>query len=75
MESKSEVQAFVNRKVDKLDDRLQAEGRPLRAGDLAGRAAIVFTWCDANDLECYLVSKKIPMNDFEYNFHVRPKSG
>lgn len=60
-------------KVDKLAGRLQAEKRALLAGDLAGRAAIVFAWCDANDLECFLVPVDVPLNDDEYDFHVRPK--
>ena len=60
-------------KVDKLADLLHKEKRPLRASDLAGSAAIVFAWCDANGLECYLKSEKIPMYDFEYRFCVRPK--
>ncbi|HEU0051508.1 MAG TPA: hypothetical protein VFQ60_05665 [Patescibacteria group bacterium] len=60
-------------KVDQLYLRLLKESRTLSSGDLAGRAKIVFEWCERNDLECFLVSVRILMNDFEYNFHVRPK--
>ena len=62
-------------KVDQLAERLATEKRPLGIADLDGRAAIVFIWCDANDLECFLVSEHSPLIDYEYDFWVRPKAG
>ena len=60
-------------RVDQLAERLEAENRVLHPDDLEGRAAMVFAWCDDNDLECFLESESVLMNGDEYNFCVRPK--
>jgi hypothetical protein len=59
--------------VEKLYARLGRGKRPLRAGDLAGRAKIVFEWCDTNDLDCFLVKRPAGFDEADYDFHVRPK--
>lgn len=60
-------------RVDHLADRLDRESRPLTAGDLAGCAAIICAWCEANDLECFMVPVRVPMNENEYDLYARPK--
>ncbi len=70
----SDVPGESRERVDVLYDK-QRRTTPLKAEDLAGCARIIFDWCAANDLECFMVSQRIPMNANEYNLYARPKQG
>ncbi len=70
-----DVSGESENRVDELAARLKTEARCLRESDLAGTALIIFVYCALNDLECFLVPERIPMNDHEYFLHVRPKLG
>jgi hypothetical protein len=46
-------------------------GKPLTADDFKGYLKTVVAWCLNNDLECFLVSEKVPLNDYEYHLEAR----
>lgn len=59
-------------RVDQLFDKRGS--RALESSDLVGKARIIHDYCTQHDLECFLVPEKIPLNDYEYIFCIRPKS-
>lgn len=60
---------------DKVDNLYKKRGqKALQREDLMGRALCIFEWCEANDLEMFLRTVDIPLNEDEYDVYVRPKS-
>lgn len=70
---KEDVSGDDHDRVDALSKRRKTGS--LHAEDLTGCARIIFDWCDANGLECFLEMQDIPMNECEYNLCARPKQG
>ncbi len=59
-------------KVDDLNNRRGKKA--LRREDLLGRALYIFEWCAEHDLEMFLKTVDIPMNEDEYDMYVRPQA-